>query len=114
MRVTRTFAFVDLCGFTGLTDEQGDEDAVEHLARFRAAAREICSRRGVRIAKWLGDGAMLVGVDPAPLVAAVLELEFCFAERDTPLALHAGLATGDTILFEGDDYIGRAVNLAAR
>ena len=31
-----------------------------------------------------------------------------------PLALRAGLSSGPVILFEGDDYIGRAVNLASR
>jgi hypothetical protein len=37
--------------------------------------RETCSRRGVRIAKWLGDGAMLVCVETEPLIGAVIELE---------------------------------------
>ncbi|MCX6535073.1 MAG: hypothetical protein NT119_00730, partial [Actinobacteria bacterium] len=31
-----------------------------------------------------------------------------------PLKLRIGIATGDTMLFEGDDYIGPAPNLAAR
>ncbi len=34
------------------------------------------------------------------------------AELD--LSLHAGVAQGLTILFEGDDHIGSTVNLAAR
>ena len=29
MRVERTFAFVDLCGFTRFTDTHGDEEAVD-------------------------------------------------------------------------------------
>ena len=112
MRVRRSFAFVDLCGFTSLTSAHGDEEAVTHLAGFRIAVRETCSRRGVRIAKWLGDGAMLVCVEEAPLVAAVLELEHRIA--GSSLALRAGATVGDVILFEGDDYIGNAVNMAAR
>jgi class 3 adenylate cyclase len=112
VRVRRSFAFVDLCGFTALTMEKGDEDAVASLAGFRLAVRETCSRRGVRIAKWLGDGAMLVCVDTEPLVGAVIELEHRVA--GSPLALRTGLTVGDVILFEGDDYIGHAVNLAAR
>ena len=31
-----------------------------------------------------------------------------------PLTLRAGIATGYALLFEGDDYIGSAVNMAAR
>jgi class 3 adenylate cyclase len=112
VRVRRSFAFVDLCGFTALTSEQGDEHAVTNLAAFRLAVRETCSRRGVRIAKWLGDGAMLVCVEAEPLVGAVIELEHRIA--GPPLALRTGLTVGDVILFEGDDYIGHAVNLAAR
>ena len=73
MRVRRTFAFLDLSGFTALTESEGDEHAVAVLAVFRAALRDICSRRAVRIAKWLGDGAMLVSVETMPLVAAALE-----------------------------------------
>ena len=34
--------------------------------------------------------------------------------RGCALPLRAGLAAGRVILFEGDDYIGRPVNLAAR
>ena len=63
-RVTRTIGFVDLGGFTNYTETEGDEAAVSVLQFFRAATREICALRGVRIAKWLGDGAMLVGVEP--------------------------------------------------
>ena len=75
MRVHRSFAFVDLSGFTALTEVEGDERAVAILSAFRSMVRDICSRRGVRIAKWLGDGAMLVGVDTTPLVAATLEMQ---------------------------------------
>jgi class 3 adenylate cyclase len=114
MRVRRTFAFVDLCGFTQLTDSQGDDDAVAVLATFRFALREVCSRRGVRIAKWLGDGAMLVCVEVAPAVATVLEMERRVVDENWALALRAGMTTGDVIMFEGDDYIGHPVNLASR
>lgn len=31
-----------------------------------------------------------------------------------PLTLRVGLATGYALLFEGDDYIGSAVNMASR
>ena len=31
-----------------------------------------------------------------------------------PLSLRCGIATGRALLFEGDDYIGSAVNMAAR
>lgn len=114
MRVERIFAFVDLCGFTRFTDLQGDESAVALLADFRLIVREVASRRGVRVAKWLGDGAMFVAVEGHPLVAAVLEIEQRVDALHGPLTLRAGMTCGAVILFEGDDYIGSAVNLAAR
>ena len=113
MRVERTFAFVDLCGFTQFTNNDGDQLAVDVLTRFRAAARAIGSEHGVRVAKWLGDGAMFVSTSREPLVESILALARRAAE-DVRLPLRGGLAGGAVILFEGDDYIGAPVNLAAR
>ncbi len=114
MRVRRTFAFLDLSGFTALTETEGDERAVAVLGVFRAALRDICSRRAVRIAKWLGDGAMLVSVDTMPLVAATLEMKSAIDIAPDPVTIKCGVTTGTVILLEGDDYIGHAVNVAAR
>jgi len=36
------------------------------------------------------------------------------SEVCAPLSLRVGMATGHALLFEGDDYIGSAVNMAAR
>ena len=114
MRVERWFAFVDLSGFTSFGDEFGDDESVRVLTLFRSAVRKIATDFGVRIAKWLGDGCMLVSVEPGQLVAAVCELERLTRELDLPLEMHAGMAGGGVILLEGDDYTGRCVNLAAR
>jgi class 3 adenylate cyclase len=114
MRVDRWFAFVDLSGFTSFGDEFGDEESVRVLTVFRAAVRQVATEFGVRIAKWLGDGCMLVSVDASQLVGSVCRLEDLAHELDLPLQLHAGCAGGAVILLEGDDYTGRSVNLAAR
>jgi len=114
VRVRRTFAFLDLSGFSALTESEGDERAVAILTVFRAALRDICSRRGVRIAKWLGDGAMLVSVDTMPLVAAALETKAAIDAAPEPITLRCGVTSGAVILLEGDDYVGHAVNVAAR
>jgi len=117
VRVHRSFAFVDVSGFTALTEREGDEHAVEVLTAFRALLRDICSRRGVRIAKWLGDGVMLVCVDTRPLLATIIELHHVAGDASGPdltLSIRSGIASGDVILMEGDDYIGHCVNVAAR
>ena len=68
-RVNRGFAFVDLCGFTDFVDTHGDAAGVAELGRLRSSVREVAPLCGVRVDKWLGDGAMLVGVDSGILTA---------------------------------------------
>jgi adenylate cyclase len=114
MRVPRTFVFLDLGGFTNYTAENGDDASGRLLSAFRAIVRDVASERGVRIAKWLGDGCMFVSVDQTDAIAAVLDLESRSREACAPLSLRAGIASGYALLFEGDDYIGSAVNMAAR
>ena len=108
----RCFGFIDVCGFTSFTDKYGAQASIEVLQRFRSACRDVTARRGARVCKWLGDGVMLVGVDPGPVIATLAELLLRFG--DDPFDIHAGVAAGPVLLFEGDDYIGRSVNLAAR
>jgi adenylate cyclase len=114
VRVPRTFAFLDLSGFTNYTAAFGDDAAGRLLGAFRTIAREVASERGVRIAKWLGDGCMIVAVDQSDCIAFTMDLEARAADVCAPLTLRAGIATGYALLFEGDDYIGSAVNMAAR
>jgi class 3 adenylate cyclase len=68
----------------------------------------------VRVDKWLGDGAMLIGTQVAPLLGAVVMIKDRMEEQHAALAVRAGFARGLVILHEGDNYVGRAVNLAAR
>jgi adenylate cyclase len=114
MRVERYFAFTDLSGFTQFTDTHGDDRSVDVLTEFRGATRRIATDFGVRIAKWLGDGCMLVSVEADQLVAAVMMLDRLLSRKSLPLSLHAGMAGGKVILLDGDDYTGTTVNLASR
>jgi adenylate cyclase len=114
MRVPRTFVFVDLSGFTNYTAAFGDDAAGRVLSTFRGIVRTVASDRGVRIAKWLGDGCMIVAVEQRDAIEFVLDLERQATDVCAPLTIRAGLATGHALLFEGDDYIGSAVNMAAR
>ncbi len=108
----RSFAFIDICGFTAHTARHGEHAAIEVLTRFRTEVRDVSARRGVRVGKWLGDGVMLVGTDVAVVAASAAEILFRFEGHD--FMIHGGLASGPVLLYEGDDYIGRPVNLAAR
>ena len=114
MRVPRTFVFVDISGFTNFTSENGDDAAGRLLAAWRAVTRDVASETGVRIAKWLGDGCMIVAVDQRDAITFALELQKRSGAACAPLAIRVGMASGLALLFEGDDYIGTAVNMAAR
>jgi len=114
MRVERSFAFLDLCGFTRFTDVHGDEEAVLALTQFRNLVREVASSYAVRVDKWLGDGVMLVSPTRRRLVEANLAIMARFEASGLVLPLRGGMAVGPVLLLEGDDYVGSAVNLAAR
>ena len=114
MRVPRTFVFVDISGFTNFTAENGDDAAGRLLASWRAVTRDVASETGVRIAKWLGDGCMIVAVDQRDAITFALELQKRSGAACAPLSIRVGIASGLALLFEGDDYIGTAVNMAAR
>ncbi len=112
LSVTRTFCFADLSGFTAYTRAHGPHAAAVMLSEFRRVTRNIAAKRGVRVAKWLGDGAMLVATNTAPVIALGAHLIHYFSNHG--VQMRVGAATGEALLFEGDDYIGEAVNLAAK
>lgn len=112
LNVNRTFVFADLSGFTQFTRQNGPHEAVKLLGEFRRVARNVAAKRGVRVAKWLGDGVMIVSVDPTAAIAFGAHLIHHFGSTD--LKVRVGLASGIALLFEGDDYIGEPVNLAAK
>ncbi len=112
LNIDRTFVFADLSGFTQYTRANGPHEAVKLLGEFRRITRNVAAKRGVRVAKWLGDGVMVVGVDPTAAVAFGAHLVHFF--EPTELQVRVGIASGIALLFEGDDYIGEPVNLASK
>lgn len=114
MRVERAFAFTDLSGFTGFTHRNGDEAAREVLTQFRGLVRDVVDDHGIRVSKWLGDGAMIVSVDLSALVAALIQMHDRMAVSKRTLPIRSGVTVGNVMVFEGNDYIGSTVNLASR
>jgi class 3 adenylate cyclase len=114
VRVFRCFAFVDMCGFTRMNDTLGDDEALQVLTTFRGIVRNLSPEHGTRVGKWLGDGCMFVGTEVKPVVETVLDLSERIEKADIALPLRIGVAAGKVIVFEGDDYIGMAINLASR
>ena len=104
--------FVDLTGYTRLTEERGDEAAAQVAGRLVALVNDISRRRGGRPVRWLGDGGMFYFREPGTAVVAGLDLVERGPAADLPPA-HVGIHTGPVVSQDGDIY-GRTVNLAAR
>jgi len=94
-------------------NECGDEAAATALAEARRIIRRSAEHSAVRVGKWLGDGAMLVATERGSLNECLADI-WWWLPGEHGLALRCGLATGPVLIFEGDDYVGPAVNLAAR
>lgn len=107
-----TFGFVDLAGFTALTDAHGDQVAADQIARFTVLAQQATTGP-TALVKVVGDAVLLAADEPEDTLKSTLELLVaCNAEPEFPLA-RGGLHTGSAVR-TGNDYFGAGVNVAAR
>jgi adenylate cyclase len=102
-------AFADLAGYTKLTEEAGEEEAVDVVERFVESV-EITLPDDARVIKTIGDEVMVVGADPSALVDWAVGFQVLHEERPLP---RIGMHYGETLYRDGD-YYGREVNQAAR
>ncbi|QEC50131.1 MerR family transcriptional regulator [Baekduia soli] len=102
-------AFADLAGFTRLTEEVGDEEAVGIVERFVDQVQASLPD-DARIIKTIGDEVMIVGGDPSALAWWAVTFQQGDVTRPRP---RIGLHYGEALYREGDWY-GREVNQAAR
>jgi adenylate cyclase len=109
-RMRVTIAFADLAGFTRLTEERGDEEAVGVVERFVEAVQHTLPI-DARVIKTLGDEVMVVGADPVALTQWAVR----FQQEPIPgaPAPRIGIHSGEALYRDGD-YYGRDVNQAAR
>jgi adenylate cyclase len=111
--VESTFAFVDLAGFTAVTEAHGDVEAVSIVRRFRDRALDVLGS-GDELVKTIGDAVMLRFPTPEAAVVALRRLlQHELVVQDAVLLPRAGAHHGSAVLVERD-YYGAAVNLAAR
>src|SRR5207249_7804381 len=107
-----TVAFVDLAGFSAITDVYGDASAIAVLGRFEELVRQALGGLGPPI-KWIGDEAMFGFPDPATALQVLGRLlPACRSEPRIPLT-RTGLNHGP-VLRRANDLFGSTVNIAAR
>jgi adenylate cyclase len=108
-RVRVAIAFADLAGYTRLTEEAGEEEAVDIIERFVEAVQDTLPD-DARVIKTIGDEVMIVGSDASAMLDWAVGFQQLQTERPLPrIGIHQGLT-----LYRDGDYYGRAVNLAAR
>jgi len=109
-RLRVAIAFADLAGYTRLTEEAGEEEALDIVERFVESVEETLPD-DARVIKTIGDEVMVVGPDPSALVDWAVGFQLLYGERrpQPRIGIHAGGA-----LYRDGDYYGRAVNLASR
>jgi adenylate cyclase len=108
-RVSMTFCFVDLTGFTRYTEEEGDEEALDLIERFVDTVEATLPTEATLV-KTIGDEVMVVSPDAATLTEWAVGFLALFQERPQP---RVGIHTGAAVFRDGD-YFGGDVNLAHR
>ena len=108
-----TFLFADIAGFTALTEAHGDEEAAKLVAEFADAVKAELPAYGAIQVKTIGDALMLRVREPANGVLLGLRIAHDILSGHGAPAVRVGMHHGTAIERDGD-YIGGAVNLAAR
>jgi adenylate cyclase len=104
--------FVDLVGYTPLTEQHGDAAAAATAEALAVLVNRSARQHGGVPVKWLGDGVMVHYQEPAGAVGSALQMVAQLPAAGLPPA-HVGVAAGPVVA-QGGDYFGRTVNLAAR
>jgi adenylate cyclase len=109
-RMRVAIAFADLAGYTKLTEEQGEAQAVSAVERFVETVEQTLPI-DARVIKTLGDEVMVVGADAGALTNWAVGLAAQLQAGSPPprIGIHSGAA-----LYRDGDYYGREVNRAAR
>jgi adenylate cyclase len=66
--------FLDLTGYTRLTEERGDQAAADLAARLAGLVRRSAQEHDGTPVKWLGDGVMFYFREPGNAVLAAVEM----------------------------------------
>jgi adenylate cyclase len=108
-----TFLFVDLTGYTALTERRGDAAAADTAHRFRRTMRSLSRRYGAWQVKSMGDGVMIWAPDASRAVALAADVLRHVGNCADLLPVRVGVHTGPALM-RGLDWYGNTVNVAAR
>lgn len=107
-----TFCFVDIAGFTALTETHGAITAADLIDRFGELVGEALGTDG-RVVDRAGDAIFVVTPTPGQGLAFLRRLSDAMAREPNFPIVRAGLHHGEAVERHGT-YFGAAMNLAAR
>lgn len=105
--------FVDLVGYTALSQELEPDEIAALVTRFEELAYDTVAEYAGRVVKTIGDEVMYVDADIANAATIALRLTERSAVDELLPDARAGLAAGTVVAQEGD-YYGPVVNMASR
>lgn len=107
-----TVAFIDLAGFSAITDVYGDAAAIATLDIFEGMVRDALEDHAPPI-KWMGDEVMLSFPEPSVAIEALGKLlSACRDDPRLPLT-RTGVHHGP-VVWRANDLFGSTVNISAR
>ena len=110
--IEATFCFVDIAGYTALTETHGEHAAADLVDQFSELVHTSIASSG-QLQSIIGDCAFIVFPDPLAAMGALTALYRSIADRQEFPIVRAGLHHGAALL-RGDRHFGSTVNLAAR
>ena len=103
--------FVDLVGFTPLSQQMEPGELADLIGRFEAVAMDTATSHGGRVVKLIGDEVMFVAVEVTQACEIATTLLGAFP--GVGVTPRGGMAYGEVLSRDGD-YYGPLVNLASR
>mgnify|MGYP001811673274 CR=1 FL=1 len=113
MRRLNAILAVDVVGYSRLMSEN-EAKTLRDITRMKSDVFDpTVKRHGGRIAKLMGDGALVVLPSACAAVEAALDVQRALAEMPDCPRVRIGINLGD-VIEDGTDIYGDGVNLAAR
>ncbi|HQR10283.1 MAG TPA: adenylate/guanylate cyclase domain-containing protein [Casimicrobiaceae bacterium] len=110
--IEATFCFIDIAGYTALTDTHGEVAAADLVDDFRDLIRKTIEPSG-QLQSLIGDCAFVVFPDPLIAIKALSALYELIANRHNFPVVRTGMHHGPALI-RANRHFGSTVNLAAR
>jgi class 3 adenylate cyclase len=113
-----TIVFTDVEGSTEMLERLGEDPWFEMMMDHNRLVRTTVSHHGGKVVKSQGDGFMVLFASATAALGFAIALQRALLRHnpgspDEPLRVRIGMHTGSVLQAE-EDYLGRAVVLAAR